>query len=165
VPIVCVAVNAVICTAIALPFVPVTALGATPIPAIDQVTRLQVGWPRYAHQVERVAAGQPSDAIVLTADYGEAGALDRYAASLAGRVYSGHNALHDLGAPPVDAQTVIVVGYGMEWVPKRFATCRTVGHLDAGVRLVSEEEGAPIRLCSAPNVSMAALWREAGRIG
>jgi 4-amino-4-deoxy-L-arabinose transferase-like glycosyltransferase len=165
VPIVCVAVNAVICMAIALPFVPVTALGATPIPAIDQVTRLQVGWPRYAHQVERVAAGQPSDAIVLTADYGEAGALDRYAASLAGRVYSGHNALHDLGAPPVDAQTVIVVGYGMEWVPKRFATCRTVGHLDAGVRLVSEEEGAPIRLCSAPNVSMAALWREAGRIG
>lgn len=165
VPVVCVAVNAVICTAIALPWVPVRQLGATPIPAVDQVTRLQVGWPRYAQQVERVALKQPSDAIVLTADYGEAGAIYRYAPSLASRVYSGHNALHDRGAPPADVQTVIIVGYGMEWAPKRFTDCTTVGQLDAGVRLVSEEQGAPIRVCTGPTVSMAALWREAGRIG
>jgi 4-amino-4-deoxy-L-arabinose transferase-like glycosyltransferase len=164
-PVVCVAVNAAICTAIALPWVPVRELGATPIPAVDQVTRLQVGWPRYAQQVERVAVRQPSDAIVLTADYGEAGAIDRYAPSLAARVYSGHNALHDLGAPPAGVQTVVVVGYGMDWVPKRFTSCRTVAHLDAGVRLVSEEQGAPIRVCTGPNVAMSALWHEAGRIG
>jgi hypothetical protein len=165
IPVVCVAVNGVVCTAIALPLVPLNQLGATPIPAIDQVTRLQVGWPRYAQQVERVAARQPSDAIVLTADYGEAGAIDRYAPSLASQVYSGHNALHDLGAPPAGVQTVIVVGYGMDWVPARFTRCSTVAHLDAGVRLVSEEQGAPIRVCTGPKVSMAALWREAGRIG
>jgi hypothetical protein len=165
VPVVCVVVNGVICTAIALPWVPVRDLGATPIPAIDQVTRLQVGWPRYAQQVERIAAEQPSDAIVLTADYGEAGAIDRYAPSLASRVYSGHNALHDLTPPPAGVQTVVVVGYGMDWVPKRFTHCTTAGHLDAGVRLVSEEEGAPILVCTAPTVSMATIWQQAGRIG
>jgi hypothetical protein len=165
VPVVCVVVNGAICTAIALPWVPVGKLGATPIPAVDQVTRLQVGWPRYAQQVERVAVKQPSDAIVLTADYGEAGAIDRYAPSLAARVYSGHNALHDLAAPPAGTQTVVVVGYGMDWVLKRFTSCRTMAHLDAGVRLVSEEQGAPIRVCTGPTVSIAALWREAGRIG
>jgi len=165
VAVVCVAVNAAVCTAIALPWVPVTQLGATPIPAIDQVTRLQVGWPRYAEQVERVASRQPAGAIVLTADYGEAGAIDRYAPSLAARVYSGQNALHDLGSPPADVRTVIVVGYGMDWVPGRFTHCSTVAHLDSGVRLVSEEEGAPIRVCTDPTVSMAELWHEAGRIG
>jgi 4-amino-4-deoxy-L-arabinose transferase-like glycosyltransferase len=165
VPVVCVVVNAAICTAIALPWVPVGDLGATPIPAIDQVTRLQVGWPRYAQQVQRVAATQSSAAIVLTADYGEAGAIDRYAPGLAARVYSGHNALHDLHAPPADVQTVVVVGYGMDWVPKRFSDCRVAGHLDAGVRLVSEEQGAPIRVCTGPTVSMATIWQQAGRIG
>lgn len=165
IPVICVAVNGVICTAIALPWVPVSVLGATPIPAIDQVTRLQVGWPRYARQIERVTESLPSDAIVLTADYGEAGALARYAPLLAPRVFSGHNALHDLGAPPASVRTVVVVGYGMDWVPRRFASCRTAARLDAGVRIVSEQEGAPIRVCTDPQVPMSELWRQAGRIG
>jgi hypothetical protein len=53
----------------------------------------------------------------------------------------------------------------MDWVPKRFGHCITAGHLAAGVRLVSEEEGAPILVCTDPTVSMATIWQEAGRIG
>ena len=75
------------------------------------------------------------------------------------------DALHDLGDPPAGVRTVVVVGYGMDWVPKRFASCRTVARLDLGVRIVSEQEGAPVRVCTEPRVPMAELWREAGRIG
>jgi hypothetical protein len=53
----------------------------------------------------------------------------------------------------------------MDWVPRDFRSCRTVAHLDAGVRIVSEQEGAPIRVCTDPLVSTAELWQQAGRIG
>ncbi len=77
-----VAVNAVVTAVLALPLVPVDRLGRTPIPEINQVARDQVGWPAYTRQVADVFRSLPpadaAKAVVITANYGEAGALERY---------------------------------------------------------------------------------------
>jgi hypothetical protein len=54
----------------------------------------QIGWPTFAEQVERAWESIPADergtAIVLTGNYGEAGAIERFAPTLP-TPYSGHN--------------------------------------------------------------------------
>ena len=51
-----IALNAVVSVVIALPVVPVTALGGTPLPDVSTLVADQVGWPRYVGQVASVAA-------------------------------------------------------------------------------------------------------------
>jgi hypothetical protein len=109
-----VALNAAGSAVIGLPLIPVADLGSTPVPEINQTARDAVGWPAYARQIEAVHAALPDAdrerAVVVTQNYGEAGAVDRYAPDLP--VYSGHNALHALGPPPDDASVAVVVGAG-----------------------------------------------------
>src|SRR4051812_18958877 len=74
------AVGLAISALVALPLLPVAALGRTPIGDINQATRAQVGWPVYVDQVAGVVDGLPAAArvrtAIITANYGEAGALD-----------------------------------------------------------------------------------------
>ncbi len=46
-----VGVNAGVSAAISLPLLPLAVLGATPLPAMNQLTADQVGWPTYAEQI------------------------------------------------------------------------------------------------------------------
>ena len=48
--------NAVVSTIVALPVVPVTVLGGTPLPDLSILVADQVGWPRYVAQVAQVAS-------------------------------------------------------------------------------------------------------------
>ena len=98
--------------AIVLPVLPVTAVGVSN--ALNPDLGETVGWPRFADTVARVRAGLPDARVaVLTRNYGEAGAVDRYLPALR-PAYSGHNAYWDLGPPPDEATAVIVVGYPAE---------------------------------------------------
>jgi hypothetical protein len=160
-----VAVNAAISAVISLPVVPLPLLGLTPIPAIDQTARDQVGWPNFARQVDRVAATHAPGAIVLTTNYGEAGGIARFAPRLASRVYSGHNELADLTPPPAATRTVVTVGWGMEWAERFFSRCRVVARLDSGVAVRSEEQGAPVRVCTDRIAPMSAVWARAAHLG
>jgi 4-amino-4-deoxy-L-arabinose transferase-like glycosyltransferase len=160
-----VGVNAAIGAVISLPVVPLPLLGRTPIPAIDQTARDQVGWPSYAKQVDRVVAAHAPGAIVLTTNYGEAGAVARFAPRLASRVYSGQNELAALRPPPASTRTVVTVGWGMEWVDRSFTRCRLAARLDSGVALRSEEEGAPVRVCTGRLAPMSVIWAHAAHLG
>ena len=160
-----VAVNAVAGAIVSLPIVPLPVLGLTPIPAWDKVARDQVGWPRYAAEVDAVAAAHQPGAAVLTANYGEAGALERFTPDLAHRVYSGHNGMHDLQPPPAGTTTVVAVGRTLSWLHGSFRSCRTVGHLDSGLAVHSEEQGAPIQVCTGRTASMASIWARAAHLG
>lgn len=61
-----------------------------------------IGWPAFTEQVSDVSREQPAGAIILTSNYGEAGAIDRFGPGLP-RAYSGYHAYHDWGARPVAA--------------------------------------------------------------
>jgi hypothetical protein len=155
-----VALNAAISAVIALPLVPVDVVGATPLPAINQVTADSVGWPAYVQQVADAAAEAP-DAPIITANYGEAGAIDRFGPALgvdAGRVLSGHNELW-FRAQPTDATDIAVfVGYSPDFVGPLFESCEEVDRLDNGVDVDNEEQGRPITVCTGMRVPWSEAW-------
>ncbi|MFG6199805.1 ArnT family glycosyltransferase [Nonomuraea sp. JJY05] len=138
--------------AVALPLLPLPALGSSP----NEVSRESVGWPRFAAQVAGVYRALPSGTVVLTSNYGEAGALDRFAPDIA--VYSGHNELWYQGPPPETAQTVVAVGLPPEQLRQRFARCESAGVIDHGTAVANEEQGLPITVCSAPRTSWKTAW-------
>ena len=94
--------NAVVSTIVALPVVPVTVLGGTPLPDLSILVADQVGWPRYVARVAQVAS-QTDDpgAVVITTNYGEAGAVARYGPALGlPAPYSGQNDLGTVAGHP-----------------------------------------------------------------
>lgn len=158
-----VALNVLVSVVIALPVVPLSLLGRTPIPAVNQSARDSVGWPTYVAQIaavaRRVPAAERRHLAVVTANYGEAGAVDRYGAPLGlPRAHSGHNALGAEGPPPDTATTVVWVGGMMQWVEPHFRTCRTVTTLDNGVGVDNEEQGRPVAICRGPVGGWSAVW-------
>ena len=80
--VVAIAVNALVSAAIALPLVPLSALGSTPIPGINQTAGDSVGWPAYVQQIANVYDDLPpresEGAVVIASNYGEAGAVARF---------------------------------------------------------------------------------------
>lgn len=155
-----VALNAAGSAVIGLPLVSVTELGSTPVPDVNQTARDAVGWPAYVRQIEAVHAALPDAdrdrAVVVTQNYGEAGAVDRFASDLP--VYSGHNALHALGPPPDDAAVAVVVGDDVAGWSRLFARCEVADRLDNGVGVDNEEQGVAVMVCRDPAGGWGAVW-------
>jgi 4-amino-4-deoxy-L-arabinose transferase-like glycosyltransferase len=155
--------NGVVSIVLALPVLPVTVLGASPVPAVNQVAADTVGWPTYVRQVAHVVARLPrSDrgrAVVVTSNYGEAGAIARYGAAYSlPPVYSGHNELYYEARPPSFATVVVFVGGQLARAGTLFSSCITAGHLDNGVGVDNEEQDEPIGVCRGPRGGWAATW-------
>lgn len=144
-----------------LPVLPERVIAATFVPSVNTGLAEQIGWERYVDQIDRAtAAAQARDpgVVVLTSNYGEAGALARYSVHRQVPVVSGHNALGYLGGPPPGTRTVVVVGTQLPRVAGEFATCMPVDRLDSGFGIDNEEEGQPIAVCTGPKQDWATLW-------
>ncbi len=111
--------------------------------------------------VADVAGGVPDRAhrVILTANYGEAGAIDRYGpAHGLPPAYSGHNAYGQWGPPPDTPGPVIAVGFqpGQASVFLRGCTLatriRNTGDID------NHENGKPVLVCLGPEHSWSAQW-------
>ncbi|SPL87838.1 Dolichyl-phosphate-mannose-protein mannosyltransferase family [[Actinomadura] parvosata subsp. kistnae] len=140
--------------AVALPLLPLSALSSSP----NEVPRESVGWPRFAAQVAAVHRALPPGTVVITANYGEAGALNRFAPGIP--VYSGHNELWRQGPPPETARTVVAVGLPPERLRPRFTTCESAGVVDHGTGVANEEQGLPITVCSGPRAPWTSAWAD-----
>ena len=118
-----------------------------------------VGWPRLVAQVQQAVdslpPGQRDGAVVLTGNYGEAGAIERFAPGL--RVFSGHNGYADWGPPPDDAAPVVVVG--SQDLGSVLSGCEQVGVVDNGIGSGQRRER-----CAHPAVP-AGLPRPGGTSG
>jgi hypothetical protein len=162
-PLAAVVLSAATTLVIALPLIPVTALGSTAVPGASSVVGDQIGWPAYVRQVADVVDGLPATdrahAVLLTGNYGEAGALDRYGPRYhLPAVYSGHNELYNFGPPPDSANVAVVVGIDPSRLNSVFTTCTTMGHLDNEVGVDNEEQGIAIQVCRGPREPWRALW-------
>ncbi|MGW5579477.1 glycosyltransferase family 39 protein [Micromonospora chokoriensis] len=123
-----------------------------------------IGWPAFADSVAAAHRGlspeERSRAVVLTANYGEAGALARFGpARDLPRAYSGHNSMVDFGRPPADADVVIAVGWER---PDRlnawFESCTQAGRVDQRVEVDNDENGGPIHVCRGLRRPWAQIW-------
>ena len=151
---------------VALPLIPLSSLGSTGVPAASSVVGDQVGWPVYVREVAEVVDGLPAadraHAVLLTANYGEAGALDRYGPRYhLPAAYSGHNELYHYGPPPESTTVAVVVGVDPAALATAFATCAKMGELDNRAGVDNEEQGVAIRVCRGPRETWAALWTRA----
>ncbi len=158
-----VAVNALVSATLALPLVPISSLGATPIPAINQTARDAVGWPAYVRQIAQVYDGLPAaqarHAVVIASNYGEAGAVARYGSALGTpAVYSAQNQLYFQSRPPDGTTVVVVVGGEMVTFRREFRSCRVRARLHDDEDVDNEEQGEPIAVCRGPVASWPVVW-------
>jgi Dolichyl-phosphate-mannose-protein mannosyltransferase len=159
-----VAATALVTSLLALPLVPVTSLGATPIPDVYHEAGAQVGWPELVATVDGVVDGlSPDDrarAVVLTANYGQAAAIELLGNGLP-PVASGHNGYWDWG-PPADSKTLAVLVGG--WVPEYWAAylgpCVPHAIVDNGLGVANDEQGTAVQVCPAIPQPWSVTWPE-----
>jgi 4-amino-4-deoxy-L-arabinose transferase-like glycosyltransferase len=146
---------------ITLPVLPVSVVHDTPIVALNYDAGETIGWPTFVAEIAAVyrslPAAQRASAIVLTSNYGEAGAVDRFgAADGLPAAFSGHNAFWYWGPPPASEVTAVVVGYDRA----ELGFCRSVRlatDLNNHQQVSDQEQGAPIWICQ-PDRNWAAIW-------
>lgn len=158
-----VAVNAAVSAVLGLPLLPLSILGPSPVPSVNQVAADQVGWPSYVRQIadayKELPAAETRRTVIITSNYGEAGAIARYGPAVGlPQPYSGHNQLYFNARPPEDAATAVVVGSQIRSARQYFRSCTTAGRLDNGVGVHNEEQGQPITLCQGPTASWTTIW-------
>ncbi|MDQ0737006.1 ArnT family glycosyltransferase [Arthrobacter agilis] len=153
------ALNAVIAGVIALPLLPEPVLGVSPVPGINQLAADQIGWPAYVRQIAEVHRTQAPGTVIITSNYGEAGAVARYGPDLGlPHPYSGHNELYFAAQPPEGSTTAIIVGGQADSVRRLFEACRVAATLDNGVGVDNEEQGRPIMVCTEPLRPWSETW-------
>jgi hypothetical protein len=149
-----------------LPVLPVERLGGTPVPDVNYDAGETVGWPAFTAAVRRARDRLPADesVAVLTGNYGQAGAIDRFAPDLA-PAYSGHNSYWTWGPPPEDVDTIVAVGIPEERLDRWFARVAVVEQVDNGVGLENEEQGRPILTATDRLFPWSEIWPELRRLG
>ncbi len=160
---VAVATATVITVFLALPVLPVQTFGQTVIPEINQAARDQVGWPEYVRTLADVygslSPGEQSRTILLTGNYGEAGAITRYGPEVGlPAVYSGHNQLWFEGPPPEQATTAVVWAQVPRVLDLALRRVRVPGR-DGQRRRTSTTRSRAVKSCSAATPSVAGARR------
>jgi 4-amino-4-deoxy-L-arabinose transferase-like glycosyltransferase len=154
---------------VGLAILPARALG--PVLAVNPDAGEQVAWPRYVDQIaavwKQLPGSQQATGVVLTENYGEAGAIDRYGAARGlPPAYSGHNGFAEWGQPFGQAGPVLVVGYADDSVRGRlFGSCEQDATLDNGYGLDTEEQGVPVWVCGQPPRPWAETWEDVRHLG
>lgn len=167
---VAVAVGLAVNVVLMLPVVPVSRLAETPITDTNYDAGETVGWPELARTVSRVYGDLPAAererTIVLTRNYGQAGAVDRYGPALGlPAAYSGHNSYADWGQPPPSADTAVVVGYERDDLDRWFDRCDSAATVDNGVGVDNDEQGNTVWVCRNPVASWDELWPDVRHLG
>lgn len=142
--------------------------------AVNPDAKETVGWGDYVTTVSDAAEDIPdsrrSNTIVLTDNYGEAGALDRARRmGIEGwipPIYSGHNAYGTWGPPPHDVDTVVLVGdFDSSQIHNWFRTCENVASIEAPRDIDNEENGAAVRVCQADPGALVGVWPQVQHFG
>jgi 4-amino-4-deoxy-L-arabinose transferase-like glycosyltransferase len=158
--------SAAVSLVIALPVLPVDRLG--PVLAVNEDVGETIGWPRLARTVARVVRRlpDPGRTVILTQNYGEAGAIDRYGPALGlPPAYSGHNAYADWGPPPDDRAAVVAVGLPPRDVAAQLRDCRLAARIDDRAGVDNEEQGRAVVVCRAPRHPWSRQWPTLRHLG
>jgi len=151
---------------VALPVLPKDSLD--PVLAVNEDVGETIGWPDLARTVARVVDGLPhaQRAVILTANYGEAGAIDRYGPALGlPHAYSGHNAYGEWGPPPDGSAPVVAIGLPAREVTEYLTGCRTATRIGNRADVDNDERGEPVIVCRGPRRPWSEEWRGLRQLG
>ncbi len=127
----------------------------------------QVGWEELVDTVAGAASDSDAE-LVLTGNYGQAGALDRARGQGVALppVVSGHNGYWWWGPPDGEPATVVAVGRWSDAdLARWFSRCEQVASVSNAAGVDNDEAGTPVRTCSGPRGSWADLWPDLKRLG
>ncbi|GAC1598806.1 MAG: glycosyltransferase family 39 protein [Acidimicrobiales bacterium] len=154
--------------ALTLPFVtpvfPERALRVVAVQSVNHDLGAMLGWRRVAQRLGEVEASLPSasrpHAVILTATYSEAGVVDYWRSTYhLGPAISGHNGYWWWGWGPAGDGPIVTDGLSPALLRTLFADVHVVGAMGGhGALLDSEEQGAPIAVCSHPLLPWSQLW-------
>jgi 4-amino-4-deoxy-L-arabinose transferase-like glycosyltransferase len=154
--------SGVVSAFIALPLLPAKDSG--PVIAADSDVGETIGWQDLASTVASVYRRAGARAVIFTANYGEAGAIDRYGPALGlPTAYSGHNAFGYWGPPPDRPGPVITVGLNRQL--RHFRDCRLAARISNSAGVDNDERGEPIERCAAPRAPWSVLWPRLRHLG
>jgi 4-amino-4-deoxy-L-arabinose transferase-like glycosyltransferase len=148
---------------VALPVLPAGVLHAVPLQKINYDLAETIGWPKLVADVARQYDSLPvavrRRTTIITANYGEAGAIDRYGAGFGlPHAFSGNNSFWLWGPPPAADSTAIVVGMDPAFLRREFASVRQVTTFENGLGVSDDEQGAAIFLATGLRSPWAQAW-------
>jgi 4-amino-4-deoxy-L-arabinose transferase-like glycosyltransferase len=124
-----------------------------------------IGWPDLAAEVARIYHSLPenekSHAVILAGNYGEAGALDFYAAEYdLPRTISGADSFWYRGYGQHEPGTVIVVGFERSYAGAFFSTCEKAGTVTNHYKVRNEEttRHTILYVCRHPKQPWSEMW-------
>ena len=158
---------------IVLPVLPINAIGWTSALATDASE--WAGWPQLVQAVQKawmtLPPAQRADAVIFTANYGEAGAINELGrADGLPTAVSGHNTEWWWGLGNPRATTVVAVAPGgapgyRAFLSRFFTSVRPVATLSNPAGIHNEEWGGHIYLCTGPRSTWAQLWPQMRHYG
>ena len=159
-------VYAVIFLPLSLPVLPAHWLHTVPLQKIDYNLGEEIGWQDLTKTVAGVygslSAGERAHTVIITGNYGEAGALQRYGPAYGlPPIYSGQNNFYLWGRPPARATTVIAVGMGEDpssWLGQYFGEVTRAARIANAAGVDNEEQGQSVWLCRQPLRPWPELW-------
>jgi Dolichyl-phosphate-mannose-protein mannosyltransferase len=159
--------SAVLSIAIALPVTPLRDLHNTSFAYDIGET---VAWPTYAREIatawNRLPASVRARAAILTSNYGEAGAVDRYGPALGlPTAYSGHMGFWYWGPPPASATSVLGVGFDPGYLERFFDQVQLLSRLDNRLQVDNDEQHAPMWLATGLRAPWTVVWPRFKNLG
>ena len=163
-----VAVSTAVALPLVLPVLPPSDIGWTY--AVNQVPGESLGWNSLVHDVDRAWTALPpavqSHTTIITADYGEAGAVNELGQSLGlPRAYGTQNSEWWWGPPPATATDVLSIAPGPidvtqydRYLRQFFVDVRVVATLHNSYGIHNEEWGGHIYLCTGRRGPWSAIW-------
>jgi hypothetical protein len=147
----------------ALPVLPASAVGTTPLLQVNDNLGEQIGWPRLVGQIAGVyrslPPGERGTAVILASNYGEAGAVDRFGPAMGlPPAFSGHNSYWWWGPPHQQPGTTIAVGFDRSYLTRFFGSVRFAVRLNNGLGVPNEEQGNPVWVCTQQRAPWPTLW-------
>ncbi|MBU3066570.1 glycosyltransferase family 39 protein [Nocardia sp. NEAU-G5] len=159
------ALNAAVSAVLFLPVVPTTVQRNGILLAINSDAVETIGWPTYVRQIAAARARFAPQAQLLTDNYGEAAAIERFGGPYhLPTPYSGHNSYWWWGPPPGSAPVLTVGITNVAQLHRICSTLTPAGRLDNGLGLHNHEQHAPLFVC-APGYSWSFLWPHLEHLG
>jgi len=149
---------------LALPVLPPSVLATVPLQKVNYNLGEEIGWQDLTHEVGRVWRSLPPterrSAVILTENYGEAGAIDRYGPAIGlPRPYSGHNSLWSWGPPRPAKGTTIAIGFDRAELAPYFGRCALSARVHNRDHVDNEEHGHPILTCTHQRAPWPVIWK------
>ena len=148
---------------VSLPVLPAHALAAVPLQKLNYNLGEEIGWPELVRTVALVYRSLPrrerARAAIVTGNYGEAGAVDRYGPALGlPPAFSGHNSYWWWGPPRPSRGVTIAVGFGRSGLSPYFSDVRLAARIHNGAGVQNDEQGQPVWLCLDQRVPWPRIW-------